>query len=315
MMAAVLVAATLRADAAPPRTVRAPASPACAGSHADGAVRVPASRFVMGSAAHYAEEGPPVATQVAAFDIDAHEVTNRQFAAFVAATGHVTEAERPGGGAFVFAPPAAGAGMPDPASWWRFVPGASWRHPHGPGSGIAGRDNEPVVDVTYADAHAYAEWAGRALPTEEQFEAAARIGVRDPDAAPDLHAANYWQGRFPQANTRADGWLGPAPAGCFARSPIGSYDLIGNVWEWTRSWYLPTHGVLVTGDGTPGNPSFDPRQPGARARVIKGGSFLCAANYCARYRPAARHAQEQTLAASHLGFRTVSRPVPPPPTH
>ena len=161
--------------------------------------------------------------------------------------------------------------------------------------------------MTFADASAYARWAGRALPTEEQFEAAARIGMRDPDAAPEAHAANYWQGEFPVRDTGADGWIGPAPAGCFARSPIGTYDLIGNVWEWTRSWYLPGHGAFVVGDGTPGNPSFDPRQPGVRARVIKGGSFLCASNYCARYRPAARHAQDETLAASHLGFRTASR--------
>lgn len=304
LLIAALIAGGLRADATP--VARPLASPSCAGSRADAPVRVPATQFHMGSTRGYADEGPPVAVAVGAFDIDAHEVTNRQFAAFVAATGYVTEAERPGGGAFVFSPPAQPFLVPDPADWWRFVRGADWRHPRGPGSSVAGHADEPVVDVTYADALAYARWAGRALPSEEQFEAAARIGVRDPDAAPERHAANYWQGRFPARDTGADGWIGPAPAGCFARSPIGAYDLIGNVWEWTRSWYLPGHGAFVTGDGTPGNPSFDPRQPDTRARVIKGGSFLCAANYCARYRPAARHAQEQTLAASHLGFRTVS---------
>jgi sulfatase modifying factor 1 len=302
LLAATLLATTLGADAAP-ALLRASS---CAGSFADASVRVPASRFAMGSDAFYPEEGPPVAAEVEAFEIDAHEVTNRQFAAFVRATGYVTEAERPGGGAFVFTPPAQPFEAPDPATWWRFVRGADWRHPRGPDSSIAGHDNEPVVAVTFADAAAYALWEGRTLPTEEQFEAAARIGVRDPDAVPELHAANTWQGEFPRRNTGADGWIGPAPAGCFDRSPIGTYDLIGNVWEWTRSWYLPGHGAFVTGDGTPGNPSFDPRQPNARARVIKGGSFLCASNYCARYRPAARHAQEETLAASHLGFRTVS---------
>jgi formylglycine-generating enzyme required for sulfatase activity len=271
-------------------------------------VRVPATHFLMGSDAYYPEERPRVPVAVPAFGLDAHEVTNRQFAAFVAATGYVTEAEKPGGGAFVFSPPPADRPYlaPDPATWWRFVRGANWRHPRGPDSEIVAHANDPVVDVTFADAGAYARWAGRSLPTEEQFEAAARIGVRDPDAAPERHAANHWQGRFPATDTGADGWIGPAPAGCFRRSPIGTYDLIGNVWEWTRSWYLPGHGAFVTGDGTPGNPSFDPRQPQARTRVIKGGSFLCAANYCARYRPAARHAQDETLAASHLGFRTVA---------
>jgi formylglycine-generating enzyme len=299
-----LLPGALHADGAAPPP--AAVAPACAGSHADGSVAVPATRFAMGSDAAYPEEGPPVPVAVPGFGIDAHEVTNRQFAAFVAATGYVTQAERPGGGAFVFTPSRDGIDLPDPARWWRFVPGATWRQPEGPGSSIAGRDNAPVVDVTFADATAYARWAGRALPTEEQFEAAARIGVRDPDAAPGLHAANTWQGAFPGHDSGADGWTGPAPAGCFAASPIGAYDLIGNVWEWTRSWYLPGHGAFVTGDGSPGNPSFDPRQPDARARVIKGGSFLCAASYCARYRPAARHAQDETLAASHLGFRTVS---------
>lgn len=307
---AVLVASGLHADAAPVAATRT--SPSCAGSFADGSVPVPATRFLMGSDAFYPEERPRVAVTVPAFDIDAHEVTNRQFAAFVAATGYRTNAERPGGGAFVFSPPPADRPFlaPDPATWWRFVRGADWRHPYGPDSDIAGHANDPVVNVTFADASAYARWAGRALPTEEQSEAAARIGVRDPDAAPERHAANYWQGHFPLHDTGADGWIGPAPAGCFTRSRIGTYDLIGNVWEWTRSWYLPGHGAFVTGDETPGNPSFDPRQPQARARVIKGGSFLCAANYCARYRPAARHAQDETLAASHLGFRTVSLPAP-----
>jgi formylglycine-generating enzyme required for sulfatase activity len=300
---AALAATGLHADTGP----AAPVLPAvCTGSDADAPARVPASRFRLGDKGRYPEEGPPTDTIVPSFDVDAHEVTNRQFIAFVAATGYRTMAEQPGGGAFVFTPPARPFDTPDPVFWWRFVEGANWRHPRGPGSTIVGRDNEPVVDVTFADAAAYAAWAGRALPTEEQFEAAARIGVGDPEAAPELHAANYWQGAFPSRDTGEDGWIGPAPAGCFDRSPIGTYDLIGNVWEWTSSWYLPSHGTFVTGDGTPGNPSFDPSQPDARARVIKGGSFLCADNYCARYRPAARHAQDETLAASHLGFRTVS---------
>lgn len=298
------------ASAAPAPTVADTGPPAiCAGSLADAPVRVPATSFVMGSDRYYPEEGPPTETQVAAFDIDAHEVTNRQFAAFVAATGYRTEAEGPGGGAFVFVPPATPVPL-DPRLWWRYVRGADWRHPSGPDSNIAGRDNDPVVNVTHEDAAAYARWAGRALPSEEQFEAAARAGVADPDAQPNPDTANFWQGEFPNRNAKQDGFSGRAPAGCFRANGVGAYDLIGNVWEWTGSWYLPSHAPFVTGDGSPGNPSFDPAQPGVRARVIKGGSYLCASNYCARYRPAARHAQDETLAASHLGFRTVSAPRP-----
>jgi formylglycine-generating enzyme len=159
---AALLVGGLHADAAP--VARASASPSCAGSFADGSVRVPATRFLMGSDMYYPEERPRVAVSVPTFGIDAHEVTNRQFAAFVAATGYVTEAERPGGGAFVFSPPPADQPFlaPDPATWWRFVRGATWRHPRGPGSDIAGHANDPVVDVTFADASAYARWAGRA---------------------------------------------------------------------------------------------------------------------------------------------------------
>jgi formylglycine-generating enzyme required for sulfatase activity len=296
-----------RADSLPQRLDRA-LSPKCRGSFSDAAVTVPESRFTMGSDRFYPEEGPPVPTHVRSFAIDAHEVTNRQFAQFVAATGYRTQAERPDGGAFVFTPPTQPFVTPDPRLWWRYVRGATWRHPEGPASDIARRDNHPVVNVTYADASAYAAWAGRALPNEEQFEAAARIGVSNPDQAPDINQANTWQGSFPAADKGADGWRGAtAPAGCFERSPIGTYDLIGNVWEWTRSPYLPTHGAIVVGDGSPGDPGFDPRQPNVSARVIKGGSFLCASNYCAHFRPAARHAQEETLAASHLGFRTTEQ--------
>lgn len=305
-LGAALLAGDGRPGAPAPAGAGAMTGARCVGGRSDASVTVPESRFAMGSARGYPEEGPPTPAHVHAFGIDAHEVTNRQFAAFVAATGYVTQAERPGGGAVVFTPPTQPLDTPDPRLWWRWTPGADWRHPLGPGSGIAGRADEPVVNVSYADAAAYARWAGRALPSEEQFEAAARIGVRDPEAAPDLHRANTWQGRFPAADAGGDGWRGVAPVGCFAASPIGTYDLIGNVWEWTRSPYLPTHAPIVVGDGTPADPGFDPRQPGVAVRVIKGGSFLCAANYCARYRPAARHAQEEGLAASHLGFRTVS---------
>jgi formylglycine-generating enzyme required for sulfatase activity len=294
----------VRADSLPRA---AKPSPACTGTFSDALVKLPDRRFVMGSDLLYPEEGPPVPAHVRAFAIDAHEVTNRQFAAFVAATGYLTQAERPGGGAFVFMPPTQPFVTPDPVFWWRYVKGANWRHPEGPGSDVEQRANQPVVNVTYADALSYAAWAGRTLPTEEQFESAAGIGVAEPDQAPTVHQANYWQGTFPSTDKGEDGWRRPAPAGCFEASPIGTYDLIGNVWEWTRSPYLPTHGAVVVGDGSPGDPSFDPRQPSVSARVIKGGSFLCASNYCARFRPAARHAQEETLAASHLGFRTTEQ--------
>lgn len=247
---------------------------------------------------------------VAAFSIDRFAVTNAEFAAFVAATGYVTDAERnpnpadypdippaelaPGGAVFNRTDTPAEVG--EETRWWQFVPGANWRHPEGPGSTIAGKDSYPVVQVSYNDALAYAHWRGRDLPTEEQFEFAARGGLdgkvyawgddRTPGGKP---MANTWQGQFPAVDTGADGFAGLAPDGCFPPNGYGLYDMIGNVWEWT---------------GTAANDGVStPRM----LRIIKGGSFLCSPNFCHRYRPAARQSQESNFSSVHIGFRTVSQ--------
>lgn len=277
----------------------------------DDMVWVPGGAARIGSDSAYAEEAPSYETHVKGFWIDRHEVTNAQYAAFVRATGHVTEAEREGN-SVVFVPPAVDQVPTAPGQWWRTVKGADWRHPEGPGSSIEGRERLPVVHVAYADALAYARWAGRSLPTEEQFEYAAGAGARETRDQPLPDQANTWQGRFPVGNDQKDGHSRLAPAGCYKPNGFGLQDMIGNAWEWTQSWYLPGHALDIQAGAVPGNPSFDPNQPGVRVRVIKGGSFLCAPNYCARYRPSARHAQDEGLAASHIGFRTVDRGKPPP---
>lgn len=265
---------------------------------------VPGGKVRIGTDKAYADEGPAHEVTLRGFWIDRHEVTNRQFATFVKATGYVTRAER-NGGSVVFQPPGPGAAPVHPSAWWAYVRGADWRHPEGPASDIAERGQFPVVHIAYEDALAYARWAGRALPSEEQFEHAARAGTAESLDQPEAADANTWQGRFPVVNDRKDGHAALAPAGCFKANAHRLNDMIGNAWEWTRSWYLPGHGTVVLGQGAPGNPSFDPAQPDARVRVIKGGSFLCAPNYCARYRPEARHAQDENTGASHLGFRTI----------
>ena len=261
--------------------------------------QLPAGQFTMAAQPVYAEEGRPRQRSVAAFEIDATEVTNAQFARFVAATGYVTDAEKPQAGfgvpgGVVFRPPT----LNNP-SWWHFVEGADWRHPDGPQSSIVGRDAEPVVQVSYRDAKAYAAWAGRRLPSETQWEYAAAAGaetlyVWGDERAPDgTEMANTWQGSFPIQNTEADGYAKRAPVGCFPANDFALYDMIGNVWEWTDSVY----------EAAPRGAA------GEQRHVIKGGSFLCAPNFCRRYRAAARQAQEAGLPTSHIGFRTV-KPVP-----
>ena len=275
----------------------------------------------MGSQEYYEEEGPVHAATVANFWIDRYAVTNAEFARFVAATHYVTDAERKpnpadypevppdklvAGGA-VFTSPTGVRTMEDPMQWWAFVPGADWRHPSGPGSSIAGHDNYPVVQVSYNDALAYARWAGRALPTEEQIEYAARGGLDgktyawgDELTPGGKWQANSWQGDFPNLNTGDDGFTGLAPVGCFPANGYGLYDMIGNVWEWTVSLYS-----AAAKDDMP-MPDMPAKTPMSRVmRTIKGGSFLCAPNYCRRYRPAARQSQESGFSAMHLGFRTV----------
>lgn len=269
---------------------------------------IPAGDYTIGARAQRPEEGPPHKVTLKGFWIDQTEVTNAQFAAFVAATGYKTLAERapdpalyPGvpraaliPSSLVFTGLAPGDRPAGPGSWWKVIPGADWRHPKGPGSGIAGHEREPVVHVGYADALAYAQWRGRDLPSEAEWEAAAQGGLAEPlyswgDAPPggDGKAgarANIWQGPFPVVDQGGDGYKATiAPVACFPANGYGLYDMAGNVWEWTSSVMSASH-------------------------IIKGGSFLCADNYCYRYRPAAREAGPPDTGASHIGFRTVLRP-------
>lgn len=269
--------------------------------------------FLMGSQEHEHEEGPVHRVTVAGFSIDRFDVTNAEFAKFVAATGYVTDAERKpspkdypevpadklvAGGA-VFEPRAGGAPLENDMQWWGFVAGANWRHPQGPNSTIEGSDNEPVVQVSYNDALAYAKWLGRELPTEEQYEYAARGGLQgktyawgDELTPHGRWMANTWQGEFPSQNTVEDGYHGLAPVGCFPPNGYGLHDMVGNVWKWTASPYSPGQAAAA---------------PASRVqRVIKGGSFMCSSSYCQRFRPAARQPQESGFSSVHLGFRTVS---------
>ncbi len=283
-------------------------------------VDIPGGEYLMGDDRFYAEEAPVHKVQLAAFNIDATEVTNRQFSEFVEKTGYVTRAERglpepefdhvseqlrhPGSA--VFFSPAAGKGL-NPATWWRFVEGASWRAPIGPGSTIEGLENYPVVHVALEDALAYAEWKGRRLPSEAEWEAAARGGnnsSRDTwgDGGledSDYPQANTWQGIFPVINQKTDGYIGAAPVGCFPQNGLGLYDMIGNVWELTSNEFSPVR------DAPAKRPGAQDRHQRNAAAVIKGGSYLCAENYCRRYRPAARQPQEWAFSASHVGFRTA----------
>jgi sulfatase modifying factor 1 len=277
-------------------------------------VSLPGGRFILGSDKGYADEGPPVEVRVEAFQIDRTEVTNAQFAAFVKTTGYVTDAERTGEAA-VFVPPTPDALYSRPLAWWQLVKGANWRHPSGAGSDIRDKPHHPVVQVTQADALAYARWLGRDLPTEAEWEFAARSdsalteskgGPRDAQGRP---TANYWQGNFPLLNTREDGHEGLAPVGCYAPNPQGLYDMIGNAWEWTRDAHTGPRQSHANGDPALLRQSSSGQTP-AKA-VIKGGSFLCAPDYCVRYRAAAREAQEKDLPTSHVGFRTVSRGTAP----
>ncbi len=256
-----------------------------------GFVDIPGGGFVMGADPVYPEEGPPQRVFVSPFRLQIHEVTNAQFADFVAATGHVTEAERNGGSA-LFIESATPRNL---MSWWRLAPEASWKTPRGAGSSLDGLDNHPVVHVSLNDARAYAAWAGGRLPTEVEWEYAASLGLFDPDdplsgmRSPDGEArANIWTGLFPVMDTGHDGYTGLAPVGCFEPGLTGVYDMIGNVWEWTE---------------TP----FGPATPRV---TIKGGSYLCSDSYCRRYRVAARDSMEMNFSSSHVGFRIIRDPEP-----
>lgn len=283
-----------------------------------GLVWVPGGTFTMGDSV-YPEERPADPSTVQGFWMDRTEVTNAQFAEFVQATGHVSTAERaldpsrhPLGtapellqaGAMVFKVPSHIPPHADVNTWWHYVPGAQWRHPGGPGTHILGREQEPVVAVTFDDALAYARWRGRDLPTEAEWEWAARAASAAPMPSHEQpREANTWQGRFPVRDEGRDGHIGLAPVGCHAPNALGLFDMIGNVWELTREPFHP-HGQA------PAEPSGPQRR--VAQRVIKGGSFLCSPDYCMRYRPGSRQAQDEDLGASHVGFRTVLRGVAAP---
>jgi sulfatase modifying factor 1 len=306
---------------------------------AQGMLWIPGGSFPMGSDRHYPEEAPAHSVRVEGFWMDRTPVTNAQFQKFVKATGHLTLAEQPADPALypdalpeklapssiVFIPPPGPIGLGDPYQWWQYVPGANWRHPEGPGSSIKGRERHPVVHVAHTDAQAYAAWAGKSLPSEAEWERAAWGGREGVEYAwgDELHpggrpVANTWQGAFPHQNTKLDGWERTSPVGSFPANGYGLLDMIGNVWEWTEDWYLE-HRERVASDGGGMTPesggccdrerSVDPTsQHGTIPRkVVKGGSFLCAPNYCQRYRPAARLAQGIDTSTCHMGFRCIVR--------
>jgi formylglycine-generating enzyme required for sulfatase activity len=267
-----------------------------------GMVPVPAGAFTLGTRLGYEDERPELPMKVAGYWIDQTEVTVAQFASFVKATGYATTAEREGR-AVVFHPPTAEEMQQRPYAWWSPVAGADWRHPEGPGS--SARDNQPVTQVTLEDAAAYARWLGRRLPSEVEWEYAGKAGRqgRDLEQEPrDRHGkpvANFWQGRFPGANTAEDGHVGLAPVGCYPANGFRLYDMRGNAWEQTRDPYTGPHGPA----GFARAP--DPQKPD-RPMVIKGGSHLCGRDFCVRYRASAREAHEANLPVSHIGFRTIS---------
>jgi formylglycine-generating enzyme len=299
-------------------------------------VWIPGGTFLMGSDKHYPEEAPRQQATVNGFWIDRHLITNQQFSKFVEATGHITLAERPPNpddypgalpellqpASVVFRKPTQQVSLGNPYSWWIYVPGANWRHPEGPESTIAERAQHPVVHLAYEDAEAYAKWAGKELPTEAEWEFAARGGLEGADYAwgqelepGGKQMANIWQGNFPAENLLTDGYETTSPVGEFPANGFGLFDMIGNVWEWTIDWYSAHHpagktccgGTSAKGDR---EESYDPQTPAIRIprKVIKGGSFLCAPVYCRRYRPAARMPHAVDTSTCHVGLRLIARP-------
>jgi sulfatase modifying factor 1 len=279
-------------------------------------VRIQGGVFDMGSASFYAEEGPVHAEQVAPFEIDDAAVTNREFAEFVAATGYVTTAELPlnpadfpgaklgslDPGSLVFVATSGPVDLRDWRQWWHWQAGAQWRYPYGPDAGIDDKDDHPVVQVAFADALAFADWAGKRLPTEREWEFAARGGFEGQtyvwgEEPNDGTRANTWQGLFPYSNTGASGWVGTAPVRSFPANNFGLYEMTGNTWEWTSSEWTDIHAVQSACGCSPQVNSDQ------AARVTKGGSHLCSPEYCLRYRPAARSRQTVDSSTTHLGFR------------
>jgi formylglycine-generating enzyme required for sulfatase activity len=294
--------------------------------------------FRMGSDKHYPEEAPSHRVTVGGFWIDITPVTNHEFRKFINETGYVTFAEIPPdpkdypgalphmlkAASLVFTPPMKPVNLSDWSQWWVFKAGANWRRPYGPRSSTSGLDEHPVVHVAYRDAEAYAKWAGKGLPTEAEWEFAARGGLEGAEfawgeefAPGGKHMANTWQGNFPRENKCEDGFERTSPVKAFPPNGYGLYDMIGNVWEWTADWWSAKHEpdaakpccIPENPRGGPEHGSHDPCQPQIKIprKVIKGGSHLCAPNYCRRYRPAARHAEAVDTSTSHLGFRCVVR--------
>ena len=293
--------------------------------------------FTMGSDRFYPEEAPPHRVTVGRFRIDEHPVTNDQYRRFVEATGYVTVAERPldlsgipgapmttlGPGSLVFTPTEGPVDLSNSHNWWRYIEGASWRHPQGPESSIDGLGDHPVVHIAYEDALAYARWAGKELPTEAEWEFAARGGLEgkvftwgDEIEPNGKIMANTWHGEFPWRRDDPFGFERTSPVGSFPPNGYGLYDMAGNVWEWTADWFRP-HGATAAlveraccaPPAASAEESYDPTQPHIRIprKVLKGGSHLCAPSYCMRFRPAARMPQMIDTGMSHLGFRCVQR--------
>ncbi len=300
---------------------------------------IPGRQFQMGSNDFYPEEAPAHLVEVDAFWMDEHPVTVAEFRRFVKDTGYVTLAERPldaamypgadpdllHPGALVFTGSTGPVDLRDVHNWWRYVPGAQWRHPEGPGSTSHGRDRHPVTQVAYEDAEAYASWAGKELPTEAEWELGARGGLEgkiyvwgDEFAPKGKQMANTWQGEFPWQNLLLDRFERTSPVRSFPPNGYGLHDMAGNVWEWTVDFYAPRRA------GEPDHPCCAPRNPRVSSpdeshgalqpgptiprRVTKGGSHLCAPNYCLRYRPAARQGEAVDTSTGHIGFRCVVRP-------
>ena len=314
------------------------------GTRSDGAnlgemVCIAGGTFLMGSNDFYPEERPVHRVTVDGFWIDAHPVTTAEFALFVDATGYVTVAERvpdagdyPGvdpallvPGSLVFRPPPYRVSLKNYRQWWTYVPGACWKNPEGPASSLDGRENHPVVHIAYEDAEAFARWAGKQLPSEAEWEFAARGGLEgaafvwgDEFAPKGRMMANTWQGEFPWQNLKTDGYEGTSPVGAFPTNAYGLLDMAGNVWEWTSDFFRSRHPAEAAKSCCiPRNPRVDSAeqsypvdQPIANIprKVLKGGSHLCAPNYCLRYRPAARQGEVIETSACHVGFRCIVRP-------